>query len=139
MCSNLHRIAELAVLAGSLSTLPFVAPSSAGPMTPQDAMAVSTQQPLTRIRPLYETGLETSYEAQDWRASHAIGLAGRQETPRGFIASVGRLGVAVNSSRSGEPKIRGLAWSPRESVSFIAGGNLGGGGLGASFSVRLSF
>ena len=139
MRSNLHRVAQLAVLAGPLAFLPVVTPASAGPMALQDAMTVTVEQPQPTIRPLYRTGLETPFTEQDWRDSRAIGLAARQETPSGFIASVGRLGVAVDSSQSSGPKIKGLAWSPNRSVSVIAGGNLGGGGLGASLSVRLSF
>lgn len=90
--------------------------------------------------PYYGGGLEQPFDEESWRASHAIAdPADRREVPTGFIASMGRLGLQVDSSGSG-PRVRGLAWSASDTVSIVAGGNPGdSGGVGASLSVRIGF
>ena len=152
MCSmSLRPLAHLAfvsrhiAVAGALvglSWLASTATASAEPFSIQqwEAGEVRRDSFIPTVSPFYGGGLERPFDEEMWRDSRSLGDFGNsREEPTGFIASMGRFGLQVDSTGSG-PRVRGLAWSPTESFSIVAGGNLGSGdGVGASLSVRIGF
>lgn len=155
MCSNsLQRLAHftsalrLFRLPAAIAGIAWIAastPLSAEPFAVQQWQAADPQPEAgitPSFSPYYGTGLDQPFDEESWRARHAIAdPADRHEVPTGFIASIGRLGLQVDSSDSNSgPRVRGLSWSASEAVSIVAGGNLGdSGGVGASLSVRIGF
>lgn len=147
-----RRAAALACLATLLPAAVAAEPMSVQPARVPDASPAArswapgwapdwaTDLNAPQVQPYYGGNLERRFDEQDWRDRRESGFsADRPSAPSGFIASMGRFGLKVDSSGDG-PKIRGLAWTPNDSMSVVAGGNLGSdNGVGASLSIRFSF
>lgn len=111
--------------------------ASAEPMKLQER-TVEERPGLTEIQPWFDRGLERPTDQAQWHIGHSREDDERPEIPTGIIATIGRFGLKFDSSGNGL-SASGLAWSPNRSLSFVAGGSLGGGGASASLAVRLSF
>lgn len=138
----LLRVSPATAAIAGLLLVALSATASAEPFASQPYDGVSIKRDSDRLptlTPFYGSGVERPFDEETWRSMRPVGLEDRPEAPTGFIASIGRFGLKVDSSGSG-PKVRGLAWSPTDSVSIVAGGDLrGGAGLGASLSLRFGF
>jgi hypothetical protein len=129
---------------GAVALAAVSTPVAAEPVGVQEPLSFSSEKAAAptigpTIRPLFELDLDPRHDERREGHGRATGFAGRSTAPSGIIASFGRLGVAIDSSDSGRPRIRGLAWTPNRSLSVIAGGNVKNGGIGASLSLRFSF
>lgn len=153
MYSNpLRPLAQFASVSPRLAKVPaaaagvflFATTAAAEPFSLQEWQGVTTEREsvgLATVSPFYGGDFERPVDQTTWRDRAAIGFEERPDVPTGLIASVGRFGLKLDSSESGGPRVGGLSWSPSESVSFVAGGDLGRGtgGVGASLSVRIGF
>lgn len=154
MYSNpLRPLAQFASVSPRLAKVPaavaglflFTTTAAAEPFSLQEWQGVTAGREsasLATVSPFYGGDFERPVDQTTWRDRTAIGFEERPEVPTGFIASIGRFGLKVDSSSdSGRPRVGGLSWSPSENVSFVAGGDLGRGtgGIGASLSMRIGF